>query len=102
MALLRRLTAAVSWIFSLQFVQWKELAPRGPSFSLWLEISSSRFSQIFMKSRMRLCCKSCIIQLQDERLSVIDRDNRLLASKLTDIVCSKGLVDHRNQYHLRR
>ncbi|XP_070686487.1 sperm axonemal maintenance protein CFAP97D1 [Pempheris klunzingeri] len=36
------------------------------------------------------------LQLQDERLSVIDRDNRLLASKLADIVSSKGLVDHRN------
>lgn len=44
----------------------------------------------------------CVTQLQDERLSIIDRDNRLLASKLADIVCSKGLVDHRNQYHLRR
>ncbi|XP_047452882.1 uncharacterized protein si:ch211-284k5.2 [Mugil cephalus] len=41
------------------------------------------------------------LQLQDERLFVIDRDNRLLASKLADIVCSAGLVDHRNQYHLR-
>ncbi|XP_044049574.1 uncharacterized protein CFAP97D2 isoform X1 [Siniperca chuatsi] len=41
------------------------------------------------------------LQLQDERLSTIDRDNRLLASRLADIVCSKGLVDHRNQYHLR-
>ncbi|KAL3044349.1 hypothetical protein OYC64_012776 [Pagothenia borchgrevinki] len=41
------------------------------------------------------------LQLQDERLSVVDRDNRLLASKLADIVCSKGLVDHQNQYHLR-
>ncbi|XP_070763074.1 uncharacterized protein CFAP97D2 [Enoplosus armatus] len=41
------------------------------------------------------------LQLQDERLSIIDRDNRLLASKLADIVCSKGLVDHRNHYHLR-
>uniref|UniRef100_A0A3Q4BSC0 Uncharacterized protein n=1 Tax=Mola mola TaxID=94237 RepID=A0A3Q4BSC0_MOLML len=41
------------------------------------------------------------LQLQDERLAVIDKDNRLLASKLADIVCSKGLVDHRNQYHLR-
>ncbi|XP_069019626.1 sperm axonemal maintenance protein CFAP97D1 [Embiotoca jacksoni] len=40
-------------------------------------------------------------QLQDERLSVVDRDNRLLASKLADIVCSKGLVDHRNQYQLK-
>ncbi|KAF0040773.1 hypothetical protein F2P81_006671 [Scophthalmus maximus] len=41
------------------------------------------------------------LQLQDERLSTIDRDNRLLASRLAHIVCSKGLVDHRNQYHLR-
>ncbi|XP_037622362.1 uncharacterized protein CFAP97D1 [Sebastes umbrosus] len=41
------------------------------------------------------------LQLQDERLSIIDRDNRLLASKLANIVCSKGLVDHQNQYHLR-
>ncbi|XP_049929816.1 uncharacterized protein CFAP97D2 [Epinephelus moara] len=41
------------------------------------------------------------LQLQDERLSIIDRDNRLLASKLANIVCSKGLVDHHNQYHLR-
>ncbi|XP_070829064.1 uncharacterized protein CFAP97D2 [Chaetodon trifascialis] len=41
------------------------------------------------------------LQLQDERLSIIDRDNRLLASKLGDIVCSKGLVDHWNQSHLR-
>ncbi|XP_029991469.1 uncharacterized protein si:ch211-284k5.2 [Sphaeramia orbicularis] len=38
------------------------------------------------------------LQLQDERLSVIDRDNRLLASKLANIVCSKGLVDHKNHY----
>ncbi|XP_029288972.1 uncharacterized protein si:ch211-284k5.2 [Cottoperca gobio] len=36
------------------------------------------------------------VQLQDERLSIIDRDNCLLATKLADIVCSKGLVDHRN------
>ncbi|XP_039893634.1 uncharacterized protein si:ch211-284k5.2 [Simochromis diagramma] len=41
------------------------------------------------------------LQLQDERLSVVDRDNHLLASKLADIFSSKGLVDHRNQYHLR-
>uniref|UniRef100_A0A3Q1I8V4 Uncharacterized protein n=1 Tax=Anabas testudineus TaxID=64144 RepID=A0A3Q1I8V4_ANATE len=41
------------------------------------------------------------LQLHDERLSVIDRDNRLLASRLAEIVGSKGLVDHQNQYHLR-
>ncbi|XP_028304683.1 uncharacterized protein CFAP97D2 [Gouania willdenowi] len=41
------------------------------------------------------------LQLQEERMSVIDRDNRLLASKLASIVHSKGLVDHRNQYQPR-
>ncbi|XP_075884853.1 uncharacterized protein CFAP97D2 isoform X2 [Nelusetta ayraudi] len=41
------------------------------------------------------------LQLQDERLSLIDRDNRLLASRLVDIVHSRGLVDHHNQYQLR-
>ena len=51
---------------------------------------------------MSQCVLVSVTQLQDERLSIIDRDNRLLASKLADIVCSKGLVDHRNQYHLRR
>uniref|UniRef100_A0A3Q3JTK8 Uncharacterized protein n=1 Tax=Monopterus albus TaxID=43700 RepID=A0A3Q3JTK8_MONAL len=41
------------------------------------------------------------LQLQDEQLSTINRNNRLLASKLADIVCSKGLVDHWNQYYLK-
>uniref|UniRef100_A0A3Q3SCK2 CFAP97 domain containing 2 n=1 Tax=Mastacembelus armatus TaxID=205130 RepID=A0A3Q3SCK2_9TELE len=36
------------------------------------------------------------LQLQGERLSTINRDNRLLASRMADIVCSKGLVDHQN------
>ncbi|XP_037306761.1 sperm axonemal maintenance protein CFAP97D1 [Pungitius pungitius] len=40
-------------------------------------------------------------KLPDQRRSIIDRDNRLLASKLAHIVCSEGLVDHRNQYSLR-
>lgn len=42
------------------------------------------------------------IQLQDERLAVIDRDNRLMASRLAHIGHSKGLVDHQNLYRLRR
>ncbi|XP_008286040.1 uncharacterized protein C17orf105 homolog [Stegastes partitus] len=40
------------------------------------------------------------LQLQDERLSAIDRENRLLASNLARTFSSEGLVDHRNQYHL--
>ncbi|KAJ7998354.1 hypothetical protein DPEC_G00221830 [Dallia pectoralis] len=38
------------------------------------------------------------LQVQDERMATIERDNRLLSSKLSDIVQSKGLVDHRNHY----
>ncbi|XP_077939231.1 uncharacterized protein CFAP97D2 isoform X2 [Gasterosteus aculeatus] len=40
-------------------------------------------------------------KLPDDRQSIIDRDNRLLASKLANIVCSEGLVDHWNQYSLK-
>ncbi|KAG9280847.1 uncharacterized protein CFAP97D2 [Astyanax mexicanus] len=38
------------------------------------------------------------VQVQDERQAIIDRDNQLLASRLTGIERSKGLVDHRNDY----
>ncbi|KAM8892586.1 uncharacterized protein CFAP97D2 [Spinachia spinachia] len=40
-------------------------------------------------------------KLPDDRRLIIDRDNWLLASKLANIVCSEGLVDHRNQYSPR-
>ncbi|XP_071399621.1 uncharacterized protein CFAP97D2 [Centroberyx affinis] len=54
-----------------------------------------------MKTPAHVQLKLKQLQLQEERLSVIDRENRLLASKLADIVCSKGLVDHRNPYQQR-
>uniref|UniRef100_A0AAY4E7K6 Uncharacterized protein n=1 Tax=Denticeps clupeoides TaxID=299321 RepID=A0AAY4E7K6_9TELE len=38
------------------------------------------------------------LQLEDEKLAIVERDNQLLASKLADIVRSKGMVDHRNDY----
>uniref|UniRef100_A0A3P8ZEJ9 Uncharacterized protein n=1 Tax=Esox lucius TaxID=8010 RepID=A0A3P8ZEJ9_ESOLU len=38
------------------------------------------------------------LQLQDERMAIIEKDNHLLSSKLCDIVRSKGLVDHINHY----
>ncbi|XDV21769.1 hypothetical protein PO909_026790 [Leuciscus waleckii] len=38
------------------------------------------------------------VQLQEERMSIIERDNHLLASRLSAITRSKGLVDHRNHY----
>ncbi|KAL4622740.1 hypothetical protein GN956_G20215 [Arapaima gigas] len=40
-------------------------------------------------------------QLKEERLSIIERDNRLLSIKLLDIARSKGLMDHRNHYSER-
>ncbi|XP_039665432.1 uncharacterized protein si:ch211-284k5.2 [Perca fluviatilis] len=54
-----------------------------------------------MKTPVHIQLKLKKIQLQDERLAIIDRDNRLLASKLADIVCSHGWVDHRNHYEKR-
>uniref|UniRef100_A0A3Q2DID4 Si:ch211-284k5.2 n=1 Tax=Cyprinodon variegatus TaxID=28743 RepID=A0A3Q2DID4_CYPVA len=41
------------------------------------------------------------MQMELERLFSIERDNHLLASRLFNIDCSKGLVDHRNQYQPR-
>ncbi|XP_016086263.1 uncharacterized protein [Sinocyclocheilus grahami] len=38
------------------------------------------------------------IQVQDERMFTIERDNHLLASELAAISRSKGRVDHRNIY----
>ncbi|XP_043084436.1 uncharacterized protein si:ch211-284k5.2 isoform X2 [Puntigrus tetrazona] len=38
------------------------------------------------------------VQVQEERMLVVERDNHLLASKLAAISRSKGLVDHRNHY----
>uniref|UniRef100_A0A8C9QPJ3 Si:ch211-284k5.2 n=1 Tax=Scleropages formosus TaxID=113540 RepID=A0A8C9QPJ3_SCLFO len=40
-------------------------------------------------------------QLEEERLAVIERDNRILSTKLSHIACSNGLVDHRNHYPQR-
>ncbi|CAJ1055856.1 uncharacterized protein CFAP97D2-like [Xyrichtys novacula] len=54
-----------------------------------------------MKTPAHVQLKLKKLQLQDERLSIIHRDNRLLASRLASIVRSQGLVDHRNQYHLK-
>lgn len=36
------------------------------------------------------------VQMQEERLSIIERDNRLLSSRLNIISRSKGIVDHWN------
>ncbi|KAL2094049.1 hypothetical protein ACEWY4_011361 [Coilia grayii] len=36
------------------------------------------------------------LQLQEEKLAIIERDNHLLSSRLANIMLSKGLIDHRN------
>ncbi|KAI2648654.1 hypothetical protein ROHU_015680 [Labeo rohita] len=38
------------------------------------------------------------VQAQEERMSIIERDNHFLASRLVAISRSNGLVDHRNHY----
>ncbi|XP_031418419.1 sperm axonemal maintenance protein CFAP97D1-like [Clupea harengus] len=39
-----------------------------------------------------------VLQLQEDKLTIIEKDNHLLSSRLADIMQSKGLVDHRNHY----
>ncbi|XP_063052370.1 uncharacterized protein CFAP97D2 [Engraulis encrasicolus] len=36
------------------------------------------------------------LQIQEEKLAIIERDNHLLSSRLATIMLSKGLIDHRN------
>lgn len=41
-------------------------------------------------------------QLEEERLSVIDRDNYLLLEKISCIMRTRGQMDNRNDYTHRR
>ncbi|XP_067091253.1 uncharacterized protein CFAP97D2 [Osmerus mordax] len=51
-----------------------------------------------MKAPAHVQLKLKKLQVHEECQAVIERDNRLLASRLSDIVRSRGLVDHRNHY----
>ncbi|XP_036897996.1 uncharacterized protein CFAP97D2 isoform X3 [Sturnira hondurensis] len=51
-------------------------------------------------SHFRLNLKK--LKLEEERLSVIDRDNRLLLQKLSCIMRTRGHTDSRNNYTHRR
>ena len=42
------------------------------------------------------------LQLEEERLATIERDNRILLEKMSQIMRTKGRVDHRNNYVHRR
>ncbi|XP_064124684.1 uncharacterized protein CFAP97D2 [Loxodonta africana] len=52
------------------------------------------FSHLYLKLKK--------LKLEEERLSVIDRDNRLLLEKMSYIMRTKGLTDNRNDYQHRR
>ena len=38
------------------------------------------------------------LQVEEERLAVVERDNRILLEKMSYIMRTKGLVDNWNQY----
>jgi hypothetical protein len=39
------------------------------------------------------------LQVEEERLAVVERDNRILLEKMSYIMRTKGKVDNWNQYH---
>jgi len=43
-----------------------------------------------------------IIQLEEERLATIERDNRILLEKMSYIMRTQGRIDNRNNYEYKR
>ena len=43
-----------------------------------------------------------ILQLEEERLATIERDNRILLEKMSYIMRTRGRVDNRNNYEYKR
>lgn len=42
------------------------------------------------------------LQLEEERLSTIERDNRILLEKMSFVMRTRGRVDNRNDYQYKR
>ncbi len=42
------------------------------------------------------------IQLEEERLATIERDNRILLEKMSYIMRTRGRIDNRNNYEYKR
>ena len=42
------------------------------------------------------------LQLEEERLATIERDNRILLEKMSYIMRTRGRVDNRNNYEYKR
>jgi len=43
-----------------------------------------------------------LLQLEEERLATIERDNRILLEKMSYIMRTRGRVDNRNNYEYKR
>lgn len=50
---------------------------------------------------MHLHLKLKKLQVEEERLAVIDKDNRILLSKMADIMKTTGRIENRNDYEYR-
>lgn len=50
------------------------------------------------KTYMHLQLKLKKLQVEEERLAVVERDNRMLLEKMATIMRTRGMVDHRNDY----
>jgi len=53
------------------------------------------------RTYMHLHLKLKKLQLEEERLSTIERDNRILLEKMSHIMRTKGRVDNRNNYEYK-
>lgn len=42
------------------------------------------------------------LQIEEERMSTIERDNRLLLEKMSQIIRTRGRVDNKNYYSYKR
>ena len=51
---------------------------------------------------MHLHLKLKKLQLEEERLATIERDNRILLEKMSYIMRTRGRVDNRNNYEYKR
>lgn len=54
------------------------------------------------KTYMHLHLKLKKLQMEDERLAIIERDNRILLEKMCYIMRTRGRVDNKNDYEQKR
>ena len=54
------------------------------------------------KTYMHLHCKLKKLQMEEERLATVERDNRILMEKMSFIMRTRGRVDCSNDYYGKR